>query len=412
MLNNALSCPEPPWPRPANAPPAFHLLVKPTGSACNLNCAYCFYLDKATLYPASTYRMADDVLEQYVCQIIEAHQADRIDIAWQGGEPTLMGLDFFRRAMALLEKYRRPGQQFQHTMQTNGLLLTDAWCEFFREYEFLVGISIDGPQALHDAYRRDKGGRGSFARVMHGLHCLQKYGVTYNVLTTVNRINADHALSVYRFLRDDAEVSWMQFIPIVERINEDGLRLYQRGTRISDRSVRPAAFGRFLITIFDEWVRNDVGKVFVQTFEAALANWLGAPSSGLCVFDETCGRALALEHNGDLYACDHFVEPTYLLGNISHRHMLELISSPSQLAFGRQKLEALPNYCQVCDVRFACHGGCPKNRFSQTPTGEFGLNYLCEGYQAFFRHIDTPMKVMVELIQRNRAPIEIRSIMR
>ena len=393
--------PLPPWPRPDKAPPSFHVLVKPTGAACNLACAYCFYLDKSAFYAGGSFRMSNEVLEQYICQIIEAHQEDVIDIAWQGGEPTLMGLDFYRRAMALLAKYRRDNMTFRHTMQTNALLLTDAWCEFFREHDFLVGVSIDGPQALHDAYRRDKGGGGTFTSVMRGLRCLQKHGVAYNTLTTVNHLNGDHPLEVYRFLRDDVGATWMQFIPVVERIDKDGLRLYQRGTQVSERSVRPQQLGRFLSVIFDEWVKRDIGNIFVQTFEAALANWHRLPSSGVCVFDETCGRALALEHNGDLYACDHFVEPDYLLGNIQENHILELVSSPRQAAFGRQKRDALPEYCQSCDVLFACHGGCPKNRFEKTPDGELGLNYLCAGYQAFFHHIDAPMKIMVTLLRHN-----------
>ena len=261
---------------PENAPPAFHLLAKPTGAICNLDCAYCFFLDKEVFYPDSTFRMSDDVLEQYIHQLIESHQTDSVNIAWQGGEPTLMGLEFYGRMMKLVEKYRRPGMTFLHTMQTNGTLLDDEWAAFFKEHDFLIGISIDGPSQLHDIYRVDKGGAPTLDKVMHGLRLLQKYGVEYNVLTTVNRVNGDYPLEVYRFLRDEAKTDWMQFIPVVERINEDGLTLYQEGTSVSDRSVLPDQFGRFLSIIFDEWVRNDVGTVFVQTFEAALRNWLAS----------------------------------------------------------------------------------------------------------------------------------------
>ncbi len=334
-------------PRPSGAPPAFHLLAKPSGSACNLDCAYCFFLDKDVLYPGSKFRMSDAMLEQYIRQTIESHQTDVVNIAWQGGEPTLMGLDFFRRAMELCEKYRRPGMSFLHTMQTNGTLLDDEWAAFFKENNFLIGISLDGPRELHDTYRVDKGGRPTFDKVMRGIRLLQKHGVEFNVLTTVNRVNGDHPLEVYRFLRDEVGADWMQFIPVVERINADGRTVYQEGDRVSDRSVLPEQFGRFLAVMFDEWVRRDVGKVFVQTFEASLRNWLGMPTSGMCVFNETCGTGLAIEHNGDLYSCDHFVEPKFLLGNIENTHMLEMVASPQQTKFGQDKRDSLPEYCRT-----------------------------------------------------------------
>ena len=393
--------------RPEQAPPAFHLLAKPTGAICNLDCAYCFFLDKEVFYPGSKFRMGEPVLEQYIRQIIESHQTDSVNIAWQGGEPTLMGLDFYRRAMGLVEKYRRPGMTFLHTMQTNGTLLDDEWGAFFAEHNFLIGISIDGPRPLHDVYRVDKGGKPTFDKVMAGLRVLQRHGVDFNILTTVNRMNADHPLEVYRFLRDEAGATWMQFIPVVERINADGLTLYQEGTTVSERSVLPEQFGRFLCTIFDEWVRRDVGTVFVQTFEATLRSWLGLGASGMCVFNETCGTGLAIEHNGDLYSCDHFVEPDYLLGNIRERHMIELVASPQQLKFGQDKRDALPRYCRECDVRFACHGECPKNRFILTPDGEPGLNYLCAGFKEYFHHVAFPMKLMAGLIRRGRDAKEV-----
>jgi uncharacterized protein len=396
---------------PENAPEAFHLLAKPTGAICNLDCAYCFFLDKEVFYPGSKFHMSDEVLERYIRQLIESHQVDPVNIAWQGGEPTLMGLDFYRKALDLAEKYRRPGMSFLHTMQTNGTLLDDEWGEFFKEHNFLIGISIDGPRELHDVYRVDKGGAPTFDKVMRGLRLLQKHGVDYNILTTVNRVNADHPLEVYRFLRDEAGTDWVQFIPVVERINADGRTLYQEGDTVSERSVLPEQFGRFLSTIFDEWVRNDVGRVYVQTFEAAVRNWVGLPSSGMCVFNETCGLGLAIEHNGDLYACDHFVEPNYLLGNIQDEHMIELVAADQQVKFGQDKRDTLPQYCLECDVRFACHGECPKNRFIQTPDGEPGLNYLCAGFKHFFHHIDHPAQVMAGLIRQGRPAAEVMGIL-
>jgi uncharacterized protein len=396
---------------PANAPPAFHLLAKPTGAICNLDCAYCFFLEKEQLYPGSGFRMQESLLEAYIRQLIESHQINQVNIAWQGGEPTLMGLGFYRRAMALVEKYRRPGMTFLHTMQTNGTLLDDDWCLFLKEHNFLIGISIDGPRELHDIYRVDKGGKPSFDKVMRGLRLLQKHNVDYNILTTVNRQNGDHPLKVYRFLRDEAKTDWMQFIPVVERINDDGGTLLQQGSTVTDRSVQPEQFGRFLSAIFDEWVHHDVGRVFVQTIEAAARNWAGMPSSGMCVFNETCGTGLAIEHTGDIYSCDHFVEPDFLLGNIQQTHMIELVSSPQQIKFGLDKRDTLPRYCHECDVRFACHGECPKNRFIETPDGEAGLNYLCAGFKHFFHHIDYPMQIIIGLMRRGRPADEVMQIL-
>ena len=397
--------------RPSNAPPAFHLLAKPTGAACNLDCAYCFFLDKEVLYPGSKFRMSESLLEQYIRQLIESHQTDEVNIAWQGGEPTLMELDFYRRVMAVAEKYRRPGMRFLHTLQTNGTLLDDDWAAFFKEYNFLIGVSIDGPSELHDVYRVDKGGKPTFDKVMRGLRLLQKHGVEYNLLTTVNRVNADYPLEVYRFLRDEAATTWMQFIPVVERINADGLTIYQEGTTVSERSVQAEQFGRFLSDIFDEWVRHDVGRVFVQTFEATLRNWMGMETSGMCVFNETCGTGLAIEHNGDLYSCDHFVEPNNFLGNIQETHMIELVALPQQLKFGQDKRDTLPRYCRECDVRFACHGECPKNRFILTPDGEPGLNYLCAGFKEFFHHASFPMKIMAGLLRCGHEAKEVMQIL-
>lgn len=392
-------------------PPRIHVLAKPSGATCNLACSYCFFLDKELLYPDSKFRMTEETLEAYIRQLIETHSSSQVTVAWQGGEPTLMGVDFYRKAIQYQEKYRRPGMTFENTMQTNGTLLDDEWCQFFKENNFLIGLSLDGPRHLHDAYRVDKGGAPTFDKVMRGLRLLQKHGVEYNILTTVNRNNADHPLEVYRFLRDEIETSWIQFIPVIERMNPDGLNLIQAGDQVSPRSVRPEQFGRFLIRIFDEWMHNDVGRIFVQTFEATLGNWMRLPTSGMCVFDRTCGYGLALEHNGDLYSCDHFVEPDYLLGNIKQEHMLELVGSQEQYKFGRDKYDSLPKYCLECSVRFACNGECPKNRFTMTPDGEAGLNYLCAGYKAFFQRIDEPMKILAMLIRSGRPASDLMPIL-
>jgi len=402
---------------PLDAPPAFHLLAKPTGATCNLDCAYCFFLSKEMLYPGSRFRMADELLETYIRQLIEAHRTPHVVIAWQGGEPTLMGVDFFRRSVELAEKHRRPGMTVEYTIQTNGTLLNDEWGEFLAANRFLVGISIDGPRAMHDLYRYDKGGGPTFDKVMRGLDVLKRHGVAWNVLCTLHRANANRPLEVYRFFRDELGAEFIQFIPIVERLTPEAAGevwtswrdrpLYtQSGELVTERSVKAEQYGRFLSTIFDEWVRRDVGRVYVQMFDVALANWVGEPS-GLCVHSRTCGVALAMEHNGDVYSCDHFVEPAYRLGNINQEHLIALVASDRQRQFGRDKLERLPAYCLACDVRFACHGGCPKDRFIATPDGEPGLNYLCAGYKQFFHHIDEGMRFMADELRHNRAPSNV-----
>jgi uncharacterized protein len=398
--------PDLPSTRPLTAPPYFHVLAKPTGPICNLDCEYCFFLSKEALYPGDRFRMSDELLETYLRQVMESQSAPEVTIAWQGGEPTLMGVDFFRRGIELTERYKKPGQMVHHTIQTNGTLLNDKWCELFREHNFLVGLSVDGPRHLHDVYRTDKKGRPTFDRVMRGHQFLAAHGVDYNILCTVNAANQHHPLDVYRFFRDDLGARHIQFIPIVERDNESG---FQEGETVTSRSVEPVAWGRFLCTIFDEWVTRDVGSVFVPTFDAALASWYGANPT-LCVFAKTCGNAVALEHNGDMYSCDHFVEPKHLLGNITETHMLELLASPQQQAFGRAKIESLPVYCQECSVRFACNGECPKNRFTRTPDGEAGLNYLCAGYKSFFTSIDGPMTIMAELLRQGHYADEIMQL--
>ena len=409
-----------PSPAVTPAPRAFNVLAKPTGAQCNLDCDYCFFLSKEMLYPGSRFRMSDEQLDAYLRQLIEAHaQVAEVTIAWQGGEPTLMGLDFFRRSIELARKYLKPGQRAIHTIQTNGTLIDAEWAEFFKQNDYLVGISIDGPREIHDTYRVTKGGRGSFEKVRRGLGHLREASVEFNTLTTLHAANAGRGAEVYRFLRDDCGARFIQFIPIVERVPEAALDatlpwsswrdrpLYvQSGEFVTGRSITGKQYGRFLIDVFEEWVRRDVGEVYVQMFDVALANWYGRPP-GLCVHSETCGLGLVLEHNGDLYSCDHFVEPDYRLGNIGETPMIDLVASPRQHDFGQAKLESLPQQCLDCEVRFACHGGCPKNRFIRAADSEPGLNYLCDGYRAFFHHVDRPMRVMEDLLARERAPADI-----
>jgi uncharacterized protein len=368
-----------------------------------LDCSYCFFLSKEELYPGSEFRMSENLLTQYLRQLLESHTVPEVTVAWQGGEPTMMGLDFFRRAVELVAQLAGPGRRVEHTMQTNGTLIDDQWAAFLAEQDFLVGISIDGPRELHDAYRVDKGGKPTFDKVIQGLDRLKAHGVRWNVLTTVHRANEDHGLDVYRFLRDDLGAEFVQLIPIVERPSPGGI---PTGDEVTERSVSPAGHGRFLVEVFEEWVRRDVGRVYVQMFDSALASFAELPGS-LCVHSETCGTAVALEHNGDLYSCDHFVEPDYLLGNIAQRHMLELIASPQQRAFGNAKRDSLPAYRRQCDVRFACHGGCPKDRFTTAPDGESGLHYLCASYQDFFRHVDRPMRLMAAALRSGRDADEV-----
>ncbi len=407
---------------PLDAPPAFHLLAKPTGAICNLDCTYCFFLSKEMLYPGSRFRMADDLLETYLRQLIEAHaRSPEVMVAWQGGEPTMMGLDFFRRSVEIAGSLIRPGQRVLYTIQTNGTLLDDEWGAFFKRNDFLVGLSIDGPREIHDTYRVDKGGKPTFDRVMAGLEVLQRHGVEWNALTTIHSANQDRGREVYRFLRDGCGARFMQFIPIVERATAETFAaanagwgehvrdrpLYrQEGDLVTERSVSPEGYGRFLIDVFEDWMRRDIGEVYVQMFDVALANWYDEPP-GLCIHSETCGLALALEHTGDLYSCDHFVEPAYKLGNIRETRMIDLIVLPQQTAFGQAKRDTLPRFCLECDVRFACHGGCPKDRFTTDPYGEPGLHYLCPSYKAFFGHIRPAMDAMCELLRAERAPAEL-----
>ncbi|MHB1782874.1 MAG: anaerobic sulfatase maturase [Acidimicrobiales bacterium] len=378
-------------------------MAKPTGAICNLDCSYCFYLEKETLYPGGRFRMQGDTMEAYIRQVLESQVAPEVTIAWQGGEPTLMGLSFFRRMVETAEHYRRPRQRIQHTLQTNATLLTDDWAAFLAEQRFLVGVSIDGPPDLHDRFRVDKRGRATSGRVLEGLAALRRHSVDYNVLCTVHAGNVGEPLRVYRYLRDQCGAMVVQFIPIVEHQPTAA-----DPSAVSERSVSPVAWGNFLIAVFDEWVGRDVGDIFVQTFDAALGQVLGLPA-GLCVFAETCGDAVALEHNGDVYSCDHFVEPEYLLGNLHDTHLVELVGSDRQRRFGTAKRDSLPRYCRECEVRTACWGECPKNRFARTPDGEDGLNYLCAGYKTFFGRVDAPLRAMAALIRAGRPASEIRT---
>ncbi len=405
-------------------PLSIHVLAKPTGAACNLDCKYCFFLSKERLYPGEKTRMSEETLESYLRQMLQPPDADEVTIAWQGGEPTLMGLDFFKRAIELVNRHRRPGQQVQHIIQTNGVLLDDEWCAFFKEHGFLVGLSLDGPREMHDAFRVTKGGAGTFDRVRQGWETLRRHQVDVNVLCSIHAANAGHPLEVYRFFRDELGASFLQFIPIVERATPEMLPLAnqgwgekpgakrplytQQGQLVTGRSVGAEPFGRFLIAIFDEWVRRDVGQVFVQTFDATLGSFVGLNS--LCIFSPTCGNAVCLEHNGDLYCCDHYVEPGYLLGNISQTPLFELAASQRARAFGQAKRDRLPKYCRGCPVRFACHGECPRNRFISAPDGEAGLNYLCAGYKSFFTHVDRPMRIMADLLRQGRFADEIMQL--
>ena len=392
----------------------FHIMAKPHGPICNLDCTYCYYLEKENLYAAKgrDYRMSDTVLESYIRQYIQSQPAPHVSFAWQGGEPTLLGVPFFERVLELQRKYA-DGKMIDNAFQTNGTLLDDAWGEFLAHNKFLIGLSIDGPAEIHDAYRVDKGGQPTFTRVMRGLDILKKHGVEFNTLTVINRKNSYHARQVYRFLKEIGS-KYLQFIPIVEQVaaqpDPNGLVLLKpyarQQTTVSEWSVEPLQFGKFLSAVFDEWVLSDVGQVFVQIFDVALESWSGLPQT-LCVFAPQCGKALAVEHNGDLYSCDHFVYPENKLGNIMERAMSGLVKSPQQTRFGNAKETALPSDCKTCDVRFACNGECPKHRFTTTASGEYGLNYLCAGYKHFFHHVDPYMRFMANELRKDGAPARV-----
>ncbi|HEX4378279.1 MAG TPA: anaerobic sulfatase maturase [Steroidobacteraceae bacterium] len=391
-----------------------HLMAKPSGPVCNLDCSYCFYLEKETFFPRrSRFLMSDETLRRYVEQNIRNEPSAEVLFTWQGGEPMLRGLDFYRRAVAY-QRELAGGKTIRNALQTNGVLLDEAWCTFLAESKFMVGISLDGPRAIHDAARVDKQGRPTFDAVMRGIALLQRHGIEFNVLVTVTDEVSRHPLEVYRFLKQHG-LHHVQFNPVVERVASDsergaGLTFAQPGNphgsetpgtpqapQVSPHSVRPQAYGDFLIAVFDEWVRHDVGTVYVMNFEWALASFLKLPAT-VCLFAEDCGNALVLEHNGDVYSCDHFMYPAHRLGNLGDSELSALASSPQQQAFGKAKSAQLPDYCRRCDVRFACHGECPKNRFAVSPDGEPGLNYLCPSYKKYFTHIKKYMNTMARLI--------------
>lgn len=387
-------------------PAGFNVMLKPGGPVCNLHCDHCYYLSKADLYPDSSFRLSDEMLASFTKQYIEAQQVPEVTFVWQGGEPTLLGLAYYRKAIELQQKFRKPGVTIRNSLQTNGTLIDEEWAGFFKENEFLVGISIDGPAEIHDRYRKDKGGNGSFDRVIRGLRFLQEYEVDFNILTCVSVNNADRGLDVYRFFRDELKVDFLQFIPIVERDNQTG---FQEGGTLTQRSITPKQYATFLLDIFDEWVRHDVGRMYVQIFDTTLASWAGE-RPGLCIFEPTCGLGLVLEHNGDIYSCDHYVEPGHFVGNLSANTLKELVYSEQQYRFGMAKRETLTQYCLDCEWLSACHGGCPKNRIRKSPLGEGGQNYLCPAYKEFFAYVDKPMRVMASLLRQQRAPAEIMGL--
>jgi serine-type anaerobic sulfatase-maturating enzyme len=391
----------------------FQVMTKPIGPICNLDCKYCYYLEKEQLFPQQKHwQMQEHLLEEYIKQNFAAQEVPVVSFAWQGGEPTLLGVDFFQRVVALQKKHAN-GKSFENALQTNGTLLDDEWCQFFVGNNFLIGISIDGPEHLHDQHRLDKNLRPSYRHVMQGIKLLKKHQVEFNTLTVVNQDNVQYPIDIYRFLKDIGS-RHMQFIPVVERSSlskENGKLDFSaphelNNLQVTDWSVGAEQYGQFLCDIFDVWIRKDVGRFFIQIFEVALQSWLGMQQS-LCVFRETCGSALVLEHNGDIYSCDHFVYPEYKLGNIANDTLRTLVFSDNQQAFGQAKYEKLPKYCMNCEVRFACNGECPKHRFVNTPDGETGLNYLCAAYKQFFTHIKPYMEFMSDQIRQQRSPMDV-----
>lgn len=382
-----------------------YLMAKPNGAVCNLNCSYCYYLEKEQLYPnRKHYRMSDELLEKYIESYILSQPTPHVLFTWHGGETLLRDLSFYKKAITLQKKYAH-GRQIENSLQTNGILLSEDWCRFFKENNFLIGISIDGPEDCHDIYRRNRGGVATFKQVMRGIELLQRYGVEYNTLSVIHDYNARRPLEVYRFLKGIGS-HYMQFSPIVERISDHGSLLSvtssEPGT-LGPWNVSPKDFGTFYTTIFDEWVRFDVGTYFVQLFDATLANWVGA-SPGVCIYAEECGHAAVMEFNGDVYSCDHFVFPEYKLGNIYKDTLLGMMLSDRQLKFGKMKKERLPEQCKKCPYLKLCNGECPKNRISCDSLGNPGLNYLCEGYRMFFEYVAPYMDCMARLLAEERSP--------
>ncbi|WP_312472097.1 anaerobic sulfatase maturase [Neobacillus sp.] len=400
---------------------SFHILAKPTGPICNLDCTYCYYTEKEAYFPKDhSFRMSDAVLESYIKQYIDSQDTLEIVFAWQGGEPLLIGLDFFLNVVTLQKKYAH-GKHITNTIQTNGTLITEQWCEFFSAQHFLVGLSLDGPEHIHNRYRMDRGGKPTFELVMKALSLLKKHRIEFNILTCVTKHSAYKPLEIYHFFKQQ-DIQFIQFIPIVERnVNEGAAALSLRHATppslaseeaqqtVTPWTVEPEMYGEFLIEIFNEWVQQDVGSVFVMNFEWALASWIGIPSP-VCIFSEECGRAVAMEHNGDLFSCDHYVYPDYRLGNISDG-LIHLMNLPAQLAFGKTKRDTLPTVCKNCDVRFACHGECPKHRFLVTEQNEPGLNYLCASYKNYFKHIHPYMIRMKQLLQEGLPASNIKAMM-
>ena len=393
-----------------------YVMLKPAGAHCNLACKYCYYLEKNNLYQNShRHLMSDEMLEQFTREYIEAQTMPQVLFTWHGGEPLMRSIDFYKKALALQKKYAH-GKQIDNVIQTNGTLLTDEWCEFFAQNHWLVGISIDGPQEYHDHYRVTPAGKPSWEKVMQGIQLLKKHRVEWNAMAVVNAYNAEHPLEFYHFFRDNG-CQYLQFTPIVERLteHEDGRTLASladdREIPLADASVTPQQWGNFLCTIFDDWVRHDVGKTFVEIFDCTLANWMGV-LPGICAYSKECGHAGVMEHNGDVYSCDHFVFPEYKLGNIRDQSLIDMLYGEKQQAFSRLKHTSLPRQCKECDMEFACHGECPKNRFEKDKYGEPGLNYLCQGYYQYYTHVAPYMDFMKRELLAQRPPANIMNVLK
>ena len=391
-----------------------YVMLKPAGAHCNLACKYCYYLEKNKLYPtAQRHLMSDEMLEQFTREYIEAQTMNQVLFTWHGGEPLLRSIDFYRKALSLQQKYAG-GRRIDNVIQTNGTLLTDEWCEFFAQNHWLVGISIDGPQPDHDHYRLTAAGKPSWKKVMQGIKLLKKHGVEWNAMAVVNAYNANHPLEFYRFFKENG-CQFLQFTPIVERLtrHEDGRTLASLADKdeisLSEASVAPEQWGYFLCAIFDEWVRKDVGKIFVENFDCTLANWMGI-SPGICAYSKECGHAGVMEHNGDVYSCDHFVFPEYKLGNIRDHSLIDMLYGEQQQEFSRLKHSSLPRQCKECDMEFACHGECPKNRFMKDKYGDSGLNYLCPGYYHYYQHVAPYMDYMKQELMSQRPPSNIMKV--
>ena len=391
-----------------------YVMLKPAGAHCNLACKYCYYLEKNKLYPtAQRHLMSDEMLEQFTREYIEAQTMNQVLFTWHGGEPLLRSIDFYRKALSLQQKYAG-GRRIDNVIQTNGTLLTDEWCEFFAQNHWLVGISIDGPQPDHDHYRLTAAGKPSWKKVMQGIKLLKKHGVEWNAMAVVNAYNANHPLEFYRFFKENG-CQFLQFTPIVERLtrHEDGRTLANLADKdeisLSEASVAPEQWGYFLCAIFDEWVRKDVGRIFVEIFDCTLANWMGI-SPGICAYSKECGHAGVMEHNGDVYSCDHFVFPEYKLGNIRDHSLVDMLYGKQQQEFSRLKHSSLPRQCKECDMEFACHGECPKNRFMKDKYGDSGLNYLCPGYYHYYQHVAPYMDYMKQELMSQRPPSNIMKV--